>query len=504
MRFKLTVRLTANRTYRLRSAGCVSAGAIFKRCAASVITYVVGIRRTVFMLAHRSRADITSMILFVYVNAGMVNICTALITKPVYYCIVATLVCNDAASVITEVIAIGAVGMGSHIGLTASVVTNMILRACIGMSECIAFGLAAYRTSLGSFTSCSIPIVSECVAFGLVAYRAGLGSVASCSVPIVSKCVSVGLTADGAGRGVGAVSGAAATLVIDRQAAFITFSVKGIGIIATIIGYLIASVIAKVIGIVTVGVSAHIGFAATVIAGVIEISIRVSGYAAVRRPTSGTDLFFRTSSSSSGMTKCTTLGIITSLSLALARFRTGRVAHIVSECSSVRLSADRAMCGSRAVSNSTATFMVNIRSALITLAVHCGIIASFVCDFAASVITKVIAIGAIGVSTHIGLTASVVTNMILRACIGMSECIAFGLAAYRTSFGSLAGCIVPIVSECFAFGLAANRAGLGSVAGRIVPIMSERFNENLAAFGTNLIGRTACRRTAFMPVYRNC
>ena len=148
--------------------------------------------------------------------------------------------------------------------------------------------------------------------------------------------------------------------------------------------------------------------------------------------------------------------------------------------------------------------MVNIRSALITLAVHCGIIASFVCDFAASVITKVIAIGAIGVSTHIGLTASVVTNMILRACIGMSECIAFGLAAYRTSFGSLAGCIVPIVSECFAFGLAANRAGLGSVAGRIVPIMSERFNENLAAFGTNLIGRTACRRTAFMPVYRNC
>ena len=109
MRCKLTVRLTANRTYCLHSAGCVSAGASFKRCAASVITYVVGIRRTVFMLAHRSRADITSMILFVYVNAGMVNICTALITKSIYYCIVATLVCNDAASVITKVIAVGAV-----------------------------------------------------------------------------------------------------------------------------------------------------------------------------------------------------------------------------------------------------------------------------------------------------------------------------------------------------------------------------------------------------------
>ena len=78
----------------------------------------------------------------------------------------------------------------------------------------------------------------------------------------------------------------------------------------------------------------------------------------------------------------------------------------------------------------------------------------------------------------------------------MSECFAFGLAANRADLGSLASCIVPIVSECFAFGLAANRAGLGSVAGRIVPIMSERFNENLAAFGTNLIGRTACRRTA--------
>ena len=109
MRYKLTVRLTANRTNGLLRAGCVSAGAIFKRCAASVITYVVGIRFAVFMLAHRSRADITSMILFVYVNAGMVNICTALITKSIYYCIVATLVCNDAASVITKVIAVGAV-----------------------------------------------------------------------------------------------------------------------------------------------------------------------------------------------------------------------------------------------------------------------------------------------------------------------------------------------------------------------------------------------------------
>ena len=109
MRYKLTVRLTANRTNGLLRAGCVSAGAIFKRCAASVITYVVGIRRTVFMLAHRSRADITCMILFVSVNAGMVNISTALIAKPVYFCIVATLVCNDAASVITKVIAVGAV-----------------------------------------------------------------------------------------------------------------------------------------------------------------------------------------------------------------------------------------------------------------------------------------------------------------------------------------------------------------------------------------------------------
>ena len=270
MRYKLTVRLTANRTYRLHSAGCVSAGAIFKRCAASVITYVVGIRFAVFMLAHRSRADITCMILFVCVNAGMANISTALIAKPVYFCIVATLVCNDTASVITEVVAIRAVGVSSHIDLTASVVTNMILRACIGMSECIAFGLAAYRTSLGSFTSCSIPIVSECVAFGLVAYRAGLGSVASCSVPIVSKCVSVGLTADGAGRGVGAVSGAAATLVIDRQAAFITFSVKGIGIIATIIGYLIASVIAKVVVIISVRM-----LAVSLFTSVITIMIKV-------------------------------------------------------------------------------------------------------------------------------------------------------------------------------------------------------------------------------------
>ena len=95
------------------------------------------------------------------------------------------------------------------------------------------------------------------------------------------------------------------------------------------------------------------------------------------------------------MTKCTTLGIITSLSLALARFRTGRVAHIVSECSSVRLSADRAMCGSRAVSSSTATFMVDICTALIAFAVYHGIVASFVCDFAASVITKVIIVGAV-------------------------------------------------------------------------------------------------------------
>ena len=197
MRYKLTVRLTANRTNGLLRAGCVSARAIFKRCAASVITYVVGIRFAVFMLAHRSRADITCMILFVCVNAGMVNISTALIAKPVYFCIVATLVCNDTASVITEVVAIRAVGVSSHIDLTASVVTNMILRACIGMSECIAFGLAAYRTSFGSLAGCIVPIVSECFAFGLAANRAGLGSVAGRIVPIMSERFNENLAAFG-------------------------------------------------------------------------------------------------------------------------------------------------------------------------------------------------------------------------------------------------------------------------------------------------------------------
>ena len=197
MRFKLTVRLTANRTYRLRSADCVSAGAIFKRCAASVITYVVGIRRTVFMLAHRSRADITSMILFVYVNAGMVNICTALIAFPVYHGIVASLVCDLAAAVITKVITVGAVGVGAHIGSAASVVTNMILWCYVGMSECIAFGLAAYRTSFGSLAGCIVPIVSECFAFGLAAYRTGLGIVAGRIVPIMSESFNENLAAFG-------------------------------------------------------------------------------------------------------------------------------------------------------------------------------------------------------------------------------------------------------------------------------------------------------------------
>ena len=156
----------------------------------------------------------------------------------------------------------------------------------------------------------------------------------------------------------------------------------------------------------------------------------------------------------------------------------GRIVPIVSECVSVGLTADGAVCGVGAVSSATDTLVVNRQATFITFAVKgIGIIATLVCDLAAAVITKVITVGAVGVGAHIGLTASVVTNMILRCYVGMSECIAFGLAAYRTSLGSVAGRIVPIVSECF--------------------------NENLAAFGTNLIGRTACRRTARVVGHRD-
>ena len=121
--------------------------------------------------------------------------------------------------------------MSAHISSAAPVVTNMILWCYVGMSERFTFGLAADRTSFGSLAGCIVPIVSKCFAFGLAAYRAGLGSVAGRIVPIVSECVSVGLTADGAVCGVAAVSSSTDTLVVNRQAAFITFAVKGIGII---------------------------------------------------------------------------------------------------------------------------------------------------------------------------------------------------------------------------------------------------------------------------------
>ena len=87
---------------------------------------------------------------------------------------------------------------------------------------------------------------------------------------------AIGLTANRTYRLRGAGCGTAGVLMIYSYTTFVTVSVNGIGIIATFISYLSASIIAQVIVIVTVRVFTNVGHATVSVANVIGILVQMS------------------------------------------------------------------------------------------------------------------------------------------------------------------------------------------------------------------------------------
>ena len=87
---------------------------------------------------------------------------------------------------------------------------------------------------------------------------------------------AIGLTANRTYRLRGAGCGTAGVLMVYSYTTFVTVSVKGIGIIATLVSYLITSVIAQVIVIVTVRVFTNVGHATVSVANVIGILVQMS------------------------------------------------------------------------------------------------------------------------------------------------------------------------------------------------------------------------------------
>ena len=88
--------------------------------------------------------------------------------------------------------------------------------------------------------------------------------------------LTVRLTANRTYRLRGAGCGTAGVLMVYSYTTFVTVSVNGIGIIATLVSYLSASVIAQVIVIVTVRVFTNVGHAAVSVANVIGILVQMS------------------------------------------------------------------------------------------------------------------------------------------------------------------------------------------------------------------------------------
>ena len=168
--------------------------------------------------------------------------------------------------------------------VTAFALVPMLV--CIGYpSRAVAMSMRRRRCSHCISASVASAVVIAVVVSSLIK----LLTVTACAfVPVMSFVLlplcfctvicqfAIGLTANHTYRLRGAGCGTAGVLMVYSYTTFVTVSVNGIGIIATFISYLSASIIAQVIVIVTVRVFTNVGHATVSVANVIGILVQMS------------------------------------------------------------------------------------------------------------------------------------------------------------------------------------------------------------------------------------